>query len=69
MYIEALPGFSHICLPDGLEAPYSLKNTSLEQLLVWEWGVEFAFQGQGREGGASDWLGPAPVHDFLQTLI
>lgn len=43
--------FSHLFRPDGLNAPYSLEAVSLKQHLVWEWGVEHIFQGQGWGGG------------------
>ena len=51
--------FSYLQSPGGLNKLYSLKATSLEQLLVWEWWPEHTFQGQGKGWGASDCPSPA----------
>lgn len=56
----------HTQLPESLKfrqshvvsiSHYSLKAVSLEQLPLWEWWTECAFQGQGRGQGASNHLG------------
>ena len=56
-YIELLTGFSHVYHPDGLN------NTLLWRLCLWnrmwEWWVEYVFQGQRNEWGASDCPDPA----------
>ena len=51
VYIEA---FTLTCMVQVVSTtPYSVKATSLRQLLVWERWMECIFQGQGRERGAS----------------
>ena len=54
VYIEALTGFSHIFRSGGLNDTYSAKALSLEQLPLWDWWAECAFQEQGREWGVSN---------------
>lgn len=45
--IETLPGFSHICLPDGLRSTLLSQKYLLRTALVWEWGWSLHSKDKG----------------------